>query len=186
LSQENSMSEDIGKRDRTALEGMLTLSMPQLYRAAARLLRNQEDSEDALQEAMLSALLHLHQFEGRSQLSTWMHSIVFNAARNQLRKRNRRHQTPIAEDIVDDDDGQQDREVLVDSRPNPEEECTRQEQSRILKRRLNLLPLKYRSVIQLCILDDLPRTETAQKLGVSVSLVKTRLHRACALLAKQK
>lgn len=182
------MSEADGRRNRAALEGLFALNMPQLYRAATRLLQNPEDSEDALQDAMLSAFLHLDQFQGRSRMSTWMYTIVSNAARKQLRGRKHMQITSIADDATDHEmeDARCVQKVLVDSRPNPEEACTWEERSRILKERVKYLPLNYRCVIQMCIIDDLPRREAAHKLGVSVGTVKARLHRACTLLVKER
>ena len=109
--------------------------MPQFYRAAARMLQNAEDSEDALQNGLLSAFLHLDQFQGRSSLSTWVHSIVTNAARCICGKRSRLRTTSIADDIANED-GRRPDDVLIDSKPSPEEECAREEQSRMLRERM--------------------------------------------------
>src|SRR3989442_6663888 len=62
---------------------------PALYRTALRQLRNPEDAEDAVQDALLSAFKHIAQFEGRSQISTWLTRIVLNSAGIQLRRRPR-------------------------------------------------------------------------------------------------
>src|SRR5258707_15859736 len=76
--------------DRTEeLERVLTRCEPALYRMALRYSRTPADAEDALQDAMLSAVRHIGEFEGRSQLSTWLTKIVINAARMQFRRRYR-------------------------------------------------------------------------------------------------
>ena len=71
------------------LQIVLSLRFPYFYRCAFRLLGNRADAEDAVQEALLAAHKHLHQFRGQSQLSTWLTAIVCNCARMQLRKRPR-------------------------------------------------------------------------------------------------
>jgi RNA polymerase sigma factor (sigma-70 family) len=71
------------------LQRVLSLSSPSFYRCALRLLGNRADAEDAVQEALLAAHKHLHQFKGQSQMSTWLTTIVCNCARMQLRKRPR-------------------------------------------------------------------------------------------------
>ena len=66
------------------LQRVLSLSSPSFYRCALRLLGNTADAEDAVQEALLAAHKHLHQFRGQSQISTWLTTIVSNCARMQL------------------------------------------------------------------------------------------------------
>ena len=72
------------------LEGTLARHLPALHRLAFRQLRNHEDAEDAVQDALLSAFTHISQFEGRSHISTWLHRIVVNSARMHLRRRQNR------------------------------------------------------------------------------------------------
>ena len=81
------------------LQRVLSLSSPSFYRCALRLLGNRADAEDAVQEALLAAHKHLHQFRGQSQMSTWLTTIVCNCARMQLRKRPRQIHTPLDEQI---------------------------------------------------------------------------------------
>ena len=71
------------------LQRVLSLSSPSFYRCALRLLGNRYDAEDAVQEALLAAHKHLHQFRGQAQLATWLTTIVRNCALMQLRKRPR-------------------------------------------------------------------------------------------------
>jgi len=183
LSSEDSSSKPAVPEDRVELEELFVSNMPQFYRAAARVLQNPQDSEDALQNGLLSAFLHLDQFQGRSSLSTWVHSIVTNAARMQLRKRGRSRTTSINDDIADEDGWRSD-DVLIDGKPSPEEECAQEERARMLRERMRHLSPAYRTVVQMCIVEGLLRREAAQRLGVPPGTVKARLHRACALLAK--
>jgi RNA polymerase sigma-70 factor (ECF subfamily) len=69
------------------IEAILSRYSPALYRVALRQLRNHED---APQGALLSAFIHISQFEGRSPISTWLHGIVVNSARMRLRRRQNR------------------------------------------------------------------------------------------------
>jgi DNA-directed RNA polymerase specialized sigma24 family protein len=72
---------------RQEFDSILSHSLPRFRRIAMRLLRNPEDAEDAVQDAMLSAHRHIASFDGRSQMSTWIMSIVINAVRMQIRRR---------------------------------------------------------------------------------------------------
>ena len=59
---------------------VIPLSSTSFYRCALRLLGNRADAEDAVQEALLAAHKHLHQFRGQSQMSTWLTTIVCNCS----------------------------------------------------------------------------------------------------------
>ena len=77
------------------MQHVLSRGLPSFYRRAYRLLGNTADAEDAVQDALLAAYKHLHQFRGQSQMSTWLHTIVANCARMQLRKRSRYARCPL-------------------------------------------------------------------------------------------
>jgi RNA polymerase sigma-70 factor (ECF subfamily) len=155
--------------------------MPRFYGVAHRLIQNPADSEDALQEGLLAAFRHIDQFRGESNLSTWVHTIVKNAARMQLRKRRQRRETSITDDSGEGVDDPY-LEFFVDRSLDPEEECARKERSRLLAKRVKELSPCCRSVIQLCVVEGLLHREAAQKLGVPTGTVKARLHRARKLL----
>ena len=181
MSHDGSSFGTAAPQGRSELEELIFSNVPQLYRAAARMLQNPQDSEDALQDGLLSAFLHFDQFQGRSRLSTWVHSIVTNAARAHLRKCSHLRTTSIADDIANED-GRWPADLLIDSKPSPEEECAREEQCRILRERVTNLSPAYRSVVQMCVIEGLLRREAAEKLGIPTGTVKARLRRACALL----
>ena len=65
------------------MQDVLTRYLPRFHRSAYRLLGNAADAEDAVQDALLAAYKHLDQFRGRSQMSTWLTTIVCNCARMQ-------------------------------------------------------------------------------------------------------
>src|SRR5882724_6335474 len=114
------------------LQRVIPLSSTSLYRCALRLLGNRADAEDAVQEALLAAYKHLHQFRGQSQMSTWLTTIVCNCARMQLRKRPRQIDTPLEEQIGEEQ-GCVISEGLADRRPSPEDECRNSELAALLR-----------------------------------------------------
>src|SRR5271154_3753959 len=81
------------------MQHVLSRALPSFYRRAYTLLGNTADAEDAVQDALLAAYKHLHQFRGQSQMSTWLHTIVTNCARMQLRKRPGQIHMPLDEQI---------------------------------------------------------------------------------------
>src|SRR2546422_6295006 len=119
--------------DGQALECVLSPYSPALYRTALRQLRNPEDAEDAFQDALLSAFKHIAQFEGRSQISTWLTRIVLNSAGIQLRRRPR-HKI-LSLDQTYKDENLVLLEQLVDTGPGPEELCEQAELHEIVKDR---------------------------------------------------
>ena len=165
------------------LQRVLSLYLPSFYRRALRVLGNRDDAEDAVQEALLAAYKHLHQFRGQSQMSTWLTTIVCNCARIQLRKRPRQIHMPLDEQI-----GEEQRyfisERLADPRPSPEDEFHNSELTARLRKCTKLLSPSLRRTYQLRIVDGLSILETAQALGVPEGTVKARMARARAMIAR--
>ena len=66
--------------DRAAADQAFAACIARFERVLARFVYNVEDREDALQDGLLNAYRHLSQFQGKSQFTTWIHTIVVNAA----------------------------------------------------------------------------------------------------------
>ena len=151
----------------------VTRCFPVLYRIAFRRLGNIADAEDAVQDALLSAYRHLDQFKGEAKFTTWLTSIVINAAGSKVR-RHLRH-VHIA---LDGEDQTTECYSLSDHRPNPEEVCQRLEiADRVLRLSKNLSP-KLRIAFELYYVHGLSTEEIAITLGVSKRAAKTQLSRA--------
>ena len=139
-----------------------------LCAAAFRILRNQNEAEDVVQEAHVHALTHLDQFEGRAALSTWLTQIVINEALVRLRRR-----VPSI-DV--------DQVILRSTIPNPEDEAVRGQLETLIHAGIERLPAPYRMAFFVTHVYGLSAEQTAALLGVTVGCVKTRLHRAKAML----
>jgi RNA polymerase sigma-70 factor, ECF subfamily len=162
------------------LDKVVSLYLPMFYKMAFRFLGNATDAEDAVQDALLSAYKHLGQFRGQAQLSTWLTTIVTNAARMQLRRR-RKSYLSLEEQQVEN--GLTLSERLPDSRPGPEELCsTSQARDRLVEGAKQLSPT-LRRAFQLRDIDGLTTKEAALVLGVPPGTVKAQLARARAKLA---
>jgi RNA polymerase sigma-70 factor (ECF subfamily) len=159
--------------------------MPALHRRARRLIRNREDSEDALQDALLSAFRHLDQFQGKAQFSTWLQTILLNSARNLLRKQRARPGWFVSIAGDGDDFDPETMARLADREASPEEQCIRSESLQTLAKILNDVPVKYRGIICMYELEELRTHEIAELLGIRVGTVKSRLHRARNLIVRQ-
>jgi RNA polymerase sigma-70 factor, ECF subfamily len=165
------------------LQKVLSLGLPSFYRRALRLLGNRLDAEDAVQEALLAACKHLHQFRGQSQMSTWLTTIVRNCALMQLRKRPRQIHMPLDEQIGEEQ-GYSICERLADAGPSPEDECRNSELAEHLRRCTALLSPRLRRTFQLRVMDGLSIFETARILGLPHGTVKAQLARARRKLAR--
>ena len=157
---------------------------PSFRRTAFRHLGNAADAEDAVQDALVSAFEHIHQFRGQAKMSTWLRAIVVNAARMQLRKRLR--YTHVA---IDDDDREHGAppflEQLSDRGPSPEEVCRNSELSKKVAQSALKLSPPLRRVFELRELQGLSIRETANLLGLAEGTVKARLARAREKLREQ-
>jgi RNA polymerase sigma-70 factor (ECF subfamily) len=162
-------------------EGVISSYSPVLFRVAMRRLRNVEDAEDAVQDALLSAYKHIGQFEGRSQLSTWLSSIVINTAGMKLRKHSRHEMVSL--DQNKEDDGPTFANRLKDARPNPETICAQTEMDEALRQALAQLSPKMREAIQMRDLEGRSTREAANALGISTNALKSRLTRGRAILS---
>jgi RNA polymerase sigma-70 factor (ECF subfamily) len=142
-------------------------------------LSNVTDAEDAVQDALLSALTHVHQFRGQAKMSTWLTTIVINSARMKLRRR-----LASVQLALDETDGQQDllEDIVSDTRPGPEEAYREREIAETLAHATSRLSPTLRTTFQLRDIDGLSIRETADLLGVPTGTVKARLARARARL----
>ena len=159
------------------LEQILAIGRTPLYRRAYRILGNAADAEDAVQDALLAAYTHLHQFRGQAQISTWLTTIVINCARLQLRRRPRQVHVsldestggPLPVSVL---------ERLAGHRPNPEDESIESELSARLSHLHRHLSPTLRRTFQLRDIDGLSVRETARILGVPTGTVKAQSARA--------
>jgi len=172
-----------GKLSRPQMLPALSHCLPSLQRHALRLLGNKHDAEDAVQDAVLAALKHFSQFRGDAQFSTWLTSIVINCARMQLRKRPRQVHVSLDSRIGEEQEYSL-ADILVDSRPNPEDEChVSRLNARLRKSAARLSPI-LRRTFYLRYVDHLSVCETARVLGVPIGTVKAQTARARAKLLK--
>jgi len=147
-----------------------------IFHLSRRIMRNHEDAEDVVQEAFQLALVHLHDFQGDARFSTWLSRIAINVALMKLRKKARKAETSIDEHSESDD--MSFRDAVTDSAPNPEQDCLRQERSRMLREALAELRPNARRVLELYELEGRSMKEIAAGMGISVAAVKARIFHA--------
>lgn len=158
-------------------DGVLSSHLSRFRRIAFRKLRNPADAEDAVQDALLAAYKHLDQFEGHSQMSTWLTAIVMNCSRMQLRRR-LRHIYISLDDPVGEGQTHSLSDEIVDHAPGPEHECRDAELYQRAVSAMNELSPQLRATLRLRYLEGHTVRETANILGVPRGTVKARLFRA--------
>ena len=139
-------------------------------------LRNREDAEDALQDALISAYKHLRSFEGRSALKTWFTRVVLNAA---LMIRRRRKSTHI-EFVTESSSGDKFSKIarIADKRPSPEKQYAATETFEFAQALIDGLSPGLRQAFTMTYLDENRAKEAGAKLDVNIATFKSRLFRA--------
>lgn len=163
------------------LDDVVSRKMRVLYKRAYRYLGNAPDAEDVVQDALLSAYKNVGQFRGQAQISTWLTTIVTNAALMKLRQR---RGVWLSLEHTSREDGLTFSEVLPDSRPGPEEICVSSDARNRLLAVANCLSPALRRTFQLRDIDGLSTKETARLLGVPEGTVKAQVARARGKLAR--
>lgn len=155
----------------------------QVYVTALALMKNETEAEDIAQESILRAYRKLASFRGDAKFSTWLTAITLNEARSKLRTEKR-----AQFDSLDDKDqtaGDYTPAALTDWREVPSATLERLEIRVLMRQAVAELPDSFRQVVMLRDIEELSVNETAEALGISIALVKVRLHRARLLLQKK-
>lgn len=172
----------IANNDQAAFERLMRRYNTRLFRAARSILRDDAEAEDALQDAYLEAYRHIGDFRGDAQLATWLTRIVITRSLMRLRSQ-KRHRHVVS---IDDRDvpgaGRAETDVADAHTASPPESTWRGEVRQLLERRIDELPLGFRTVFVMREVEDMSVQETAECLGIPAATVRSRLFRARALL----
>lgn len=171
--------------DNAAFEELVTRHQDKLFRLVMRFVRNEADAHEVLQEVFLCAWRNLQGFEGRAQVSSWLHRVTVNAALMFLRSRNRRPVTVSASSGMTDlacSAEYEGRGAALDQVRRPDEQIESLELRRRIQRAVNRLPPSLSVVFFEREVEGYSTQQTADALGLSPPAVKTRLHRARSAL----
>jgi len=168
--------EKLRAGDRLEFSRMVEAYSSRLYRLALKMLGNQQDAEDVLQETFIKAFRHLSGFDGRSSISTWLYRIAANEALMLMRKK---HLPTISlDEPLEGDKGESEPLQIVDWCCIPEHELMNEEARQQLDKAVQNLPPNLRMAFLLRDIEDLSTQEAADVLGLSENALKTRLSRA--------
>jgi RNA polymerase sigma-70 factor, ECF subfamily len=172
----------ISRHDATAFEMLMRRHNGKLFRVARAILKDDAEAEDALQDAYLEAYRHIDEFRGGARLTTWLTRIVINQSLMRLRKHKRGR---IVVPLVDARAGEHqhaETDVADERNESPPAATLRAEIRRALERRIDELPVAFRTVFVMREVEDMTVEETAECLAIPAATVRTRLFRARALL----
>jgi RNA polymerase sigma-70 factor (ECF subfamily) len=151
-----------------------------VYNLCYRMLGEPESAEDAAQETFLRAYQHLDRYDSKRPFATWLLSIAAHYCIDRLRRR--RFSTFS---IDEEDDDSPAFEIPDVDAPNPEREFVRREEKEKIHDILDSLDATDRAAIVMRYWHDASEAEIAESLGLTVSAVKSRLHRARLALGKR-
>ncbi len=173
--------EEVVQRVRSGETALFEILMrrhnQRVYRVARAILRNDTEAEDVMQEAYVRAYTHLDQFANRAKFTTWLTKIAVHEALARARRGRRLESIDSADDL----------EITAMTEPvsttrNPEEQLFGKQLKTLLDEAIDSLPQAYRSVFVMREVEEMSTAETAEALEVTEEVVKTRLHRARAML----
>jgi RNA polymerase sigma-70 factor, ECF subfamily len=156
--------------EQQCFDDFVVQQLPYLKRLVCKLTRGDQIADDIVQQTMLKALIHAHQFRFQPSLKTWLSSIAVNEVHQVYRSKWQKSAVPMQTEMVDTQRAQ--------SPYRQDHSYEARERDALVRYGVRRLPRTYRLVIELCDLQELSLNEAAQELGVTVSAVKTRLHRA--------
>lgn len=178
VPDESTLVAALKARDPDAFETLVRVHAPRLLAVSRRMLDNEEDARDAVQDAFVSAFRSIDRFQAQSKLSTWLHRIVVNMALMRLRTRRRKPEESLDPLLpVFTEDGHHAQEFSAWDEP-ADRLAEREETRRMVRDAILGLPEQYRDVIVLRDIQELDTSEAARELGITPNAVKIRLHRA--------
>jgi RNA polymerase sigma-70 factor, ECF subfamily len=171
--------ERLKSGDQQALETIFNLYSVKLYNIALRILGEPADTEEVIQDVFWTVYRKAKSFQGNSQFSTWLYRLTVNAALGKIRRRKSSKEVDYEEYMPKfQADGHHVVRPVIDWSDNLDEQYSKHELKELLGKALDELKPLDKSVVVLSDLEGLSDREIADTLGLSVSAVKTRLHRA--------
>lgn len=151
-----------------------------LYRISRSVLQNDGEAEDVMQDAYVRAYEHLYQFAGKAAFATWLTRIALHEALARKRRRQRTEELDAYQEARGDS-----MPIFKSSQPDPEAMTAQSQLGGLLESAIEALPEAYRVIVIMREVEEMGVAETASTLGVSEAVVKTRLHRAHAMLRRE-
>lgn len=178
----NKRINEVLKGDQDSFEEIVSLFQHRLYHVCFRMLGNRQEAEDIAQEAFVRAYINIHTFDQKRKFSTWIFRIATNLCIDRIRKKKPDY---YLDANVPGTEGLTMYSQIVAPGELPEDEISRMETQERIQYEISRLSDRYRSVIVLRYIEELPLQEISDILNLPLGTVKTRVHRGRAALRKQ-
>lgn len=178
----NKRIKEVLKGDQNAFAEIVELYQDKLYRVCFRMLGNRHEAEDIAQEAFVRAFVNIHTFDTKRKFSTWLYRIGTNLCIDRIRKKKPDYYLDAE---VSGTEGLNMYSQIAASEELPEDQVMKMEMQDRVQYEISRLPDKYRAVIVLKYMEDLPLQEISEILEMPLGTVKTRIHRGREALRKQ-
>ena len=159
--------------DPDAFEDLVIRNTPRLLSVTRRILKNDDEAREAVQQAFVAAYKSREQFHGESQPSTWLHRIAVNQCLTMKRRQKTR-----AEDYFDDDDGKEERIFVASPLRSPARVTEQAERMTLVRQAVGALPADLRQVVVMKEFEEMTFQEISETLELPLSTVKSRLYTA--------
>ncbi len=172
------LSRRLREQDESAYIELLNLYSSKVFRLAMSLVKHKEDAEDVTQEVFLTVCSRISDLKENKALSSWIYRITVNTSLMKIRKSGRSEQISFEEDLPRFDQDGMHIKPVKDWSENPEEKTSSKQIMDYIKENLKELPESYKVVFLLRDMEGLSNNEVAEVLDISLTAVKSRLHRA--------
>ncbi len=153
----------------------------ELYHFVMRFMSNSAAAEDVVQETFLQVYLSSESFDAQRRFKPWLFTIAANKARDALRSRARRPESPLDAGFNENSDERGSfRDLLADDSALPDEVLDASEQQELVREVVQQMPPNLREVLVLAYFHQFPYKQIAEMLGIPLGTVKSRLHTAVA------
>jgi RNA polymerase sigma-70 factor (ECF subfamily) len=180
--RDSELAARIGAGDHAAFEALMRQLNRQLFRVARSILKDDAEAEDALQEAYVTSYSAMSRFRSESTLSTWLTRIVINESLGRLRRQKRERVVIPFSSEGHEEEPMNEAAPVDHAKASPEAAAWRAEIRNLLERKIDELPMAYRTVFTMRELEEMTVDETAQCLEIPAATVRSRLFRARGLL----
>ncbi|MBH9968623.1 RNA polymerase sigma factor SigW [Rossellomorea oryzaecorticis] len=170
------------KGDQSAFSELVELYKDKVFQICFRMLGNRHEAEDIAQEAFIRAYVNIETFNQKRKFSTWLFRIATNLCIDRIRKKKPDYY--LDAEVAGTDGLTMYSQVAADVQM-PEDEVENMELQETIQKEISKLPEKYRSVIVLKYIEELPLQEISEILDMPLGTVKTRVHRGREALRKQ-
>ena len=171
--------------DPEALSQLYIENNRKAYRLAIRMVRNHEDAEDAVQDAMFKVLTHLRSFHKQARFSTWLHRITLNEVLMKMRSQRHCRTVSLDELITEGQHEEGHSPEWKDGGKDPEEIASQRELRANLEKAMQALRPQAQAALIARLVEERSTADAAKSLRVSANVLKSRVRRARLALQEE-